>query len=115
MRRLRPPARRAIRALFALALFALTLVVSRSASANPEAHILRIDPRAGMTGGSPILSTVVEIVEFSSPSEALAPCNNLSGSAALDCWSSTIEKDNVLWKGFDFGLVQKNAVFTVKV
>ena len=104
-----------LRTALTLALFTIAFLFGRVALANPEAHILRIDPRAGTTGGSPILSTVVEIVEFSSPSEALAPCNALSGSAALDCWSSTIEKDNVLWKGFDFGLVQKNAFFTVKV
>jgi hypothetical protein len=99
----------------AFALFLLAFLASGAARANPEAHILRIDPRAGMNGGAPILTTVVEIVEFSSPSEALAPCNNLNGTAALDCWSTTIEKDNVLWKGFDFNLVQKNAFFTVKV
>ncbi len=97
----------------AVAMAAVALALPRAALAVPEAHILRIDPRAGMTGGAPLLTTVVEVVQFNSPSEALAPCNNLKGNAALDCWSSTVEKDGVLWSPFPFP--EANALFTASV
>ena len=107
--------RRALLPTLSAFLVLVVALLSRSAAAAPEAHILRIDPRAATTDGSPILTTVIELVRFNSASEALAPCNNLTGNTALDCWSSTVEKDGVLWTGFEFEKVQQNAVFTVKV
>jgi hypothetical protein len=107
--------RRALLPTLSAFLFLVLALLPRVARAVPEAHILRIDPRAATTDGSPVLTTVVELVQFNSPSEALAPCNNLSGNTALDCWASTVEKDGVLWTGFEFEKVQQNALFTVKV
>ena len=107
--------RRALLPTLSAFLFLVVALVSRKAQAAPEAHILRIDPRAATADGSPILTTVLELVRFNSASEALAPCNNLTGNTALDCWSSTVEKDGVLWTGIDFEKVQQNALFTVKV
>ncbi len=86
-----------------------------SALAFPESHILRIDPRAASKDGAPILSTLVEVVEFHSPSEALAQCNNKTGNAEIDCWSDAVQRDGVLWTGFDFTKVQANAFFAAKV
>ncbi len=112
-----------IRFIPAFAVGAACVALSGSALAVPEAHILRIDPRAGINGGQPLLTTVVELVQFNSPSAALAQCANLPPNDALDCGSDQMEKDGVLWsplgkpqpgdanKGFPLG----NAIFTVKV
>jgi hypothetical protein len=100
-----------VAAAFALAL----LVAPRAAFALPEAHILRIDPRAAASGGAPILTTLLEIVQFNSPSTALSACNSKKGNAELDCWSDAVEKDGTLWTGFDFTKVQQNAFFSAKV
>jgi hypothetical protein len=84
-----------------LLLFVLTF--ARSARAVPAAHILRIDPRAGVTGGSPILTMVVEVVQFNSLSTALMPCASTSGaSAALDCESEALEKPGAVWSPIKF-------------
>ncbi len=94
---------------------AMVVASPRLARALPEAHVLRVDPRAGASGGAPILSTLVEIVQFNSPSDALSSCNNKTGNAELDCWSDAVEKDGVLWTGFDFTKVQGNAFFSARV
>jgi hypothetical protein len=90
-------------------------LLARNANALPEAHLLRVDPRTASSNGTPILSTLVEIVEFESPSAALATCNGKTGNAELDCWTDAMQKDNVLWTGFDFTKVQANAFFAAKV
>jgi hypothetical protein len=41
--------------------------------AAPEAHILRIDPRTGLKNGQPLLTTVIEIVQFKRLSDTLQP------------------------------------------
>jgi hypothetical protein len=104
------------RALFPLlALVALIFTLSsRVVLAAPEAHILRIDPRAGVTNGAPILTTVVEVVQFNRLSDALQPCANVTGfDATLDCWSAQIEKPGAIWSPFPFP--EPNARFLVKV
>ena len=58
------------RALFPLAWLAL----SPDAGAAPEAHILRIDPRAGLNDGKPTLTTVIEVVQFKRLCDVLQPC-----------------------------------------
>jgi hypothetical protein len=89
-----------LRILVALAV----LVAARGpAEAAVEAHILRIDPRAGMAEGAPLLTTVVEVVQLERLSDVLQPCGNLRGyEETLDCWSSAIEKPNAMWKAFPF-------------
>lgn len=69
-----------------IALF-LSLFVARPALAAPEAHILRIDPRAGVQDGQPVLTSVVELVQFNSLSEVVTAkgCGAVRGDALLDC------------------------------
>jgi hypothetical protein len=52
------------------------LSLERPAKAAPEAHILRIDPRAGLNSGKPLLTTVIEVVDFKRLNDALEPCSN---------------------------------------
>lgn len=79
-----------------------TLVAS-AAFAFPEAHIVRIDPRAGVAGGTPLLTTVVELGQFNSLSDALLPCANVAGgTASLDCISAQMEKPKTIWTPFAF-------------
>ena len=103
-----------VRALASLVLTLLLTVVTRGAQAAPEAHILRIDPRAGVTNGAPVLTSVVEVVQFNRLSDALQPCANVTGyEATLDCWSTQIEKPGAIWSPFPFP--EANARFLVKV
>jgi hypothetical protein len=86
-----------------LAVLVLLLAWRGAAHAAVEAHILRIDPRAGMNEGQPLLTTVVEIVQLERLSDVLQPCANINNdSAALDCWASEMEKPNRLWKAYPF-------------
>lgn len=107
----------------AFSIAACVALTSRGAQAIPTAHILRIDPRAGVAGGQPILTTVIELVQFNSPSQALGQCVNLSPNDSLDCGSDQMEKDGVLWsplgkvdpKDPNHGFPLANALFSVKV
>ena len=49
------------------------LLAPSRAFAAPQAHILRIDPSAGVANGTPILTTVIEIVQFNRLSVASLP------------------------------------------
>jgi hypothetical protein len=104
---------RALRILLAIiTLIGTTLAVPFRAAASPEAHILRIDPRAAQDNGSPILTSVVEIVENRRVSEVTLPCASLSGNAQLSCMSEALDK-TPLYSAFPFPA--PNAIFTVKV
>lgn len=93
---------------------ALALVVcAGSASAAPEARILRIDPRAAKVDDAPILTTVIEVVQNKRLSELEAPCATLTGDANLNCVADALEKPGALYSSFDFP--EKNALFAVKV
>lgn len=95
-------------------LLATTLVLWVGfASAAPEAHLLRVDPRAAQDNGTPILTTVVEVVETKRVSDATAPCAGDRGSALHACISSALEKPYALYQPFPFP--HQNAIFTVKV
>src|SRR5580658_6563029 len=96
-----------------LFLQAVLLVTSGSALAAPEAHILRIDPRAGLTGNKPLLTTVIEVVQFKRLSDVLQPCAGVSGAGTLACWSEQLEKPGGLWEPFPFP--EQNAHLFVKV
>src|SRR5579883_651762 len=90
------------------------LLVAGIASAAPEAHILRIDPRAGMNGGKPLLTTVIEVVQFKRLSDVLQPCSGETGfERTATCWSENIEKPGALWSPFPFP--EAAAHFFVKV
>jgi len=103
---------------FHLLLLCLSLVCAsfawpRSADAAPEAHILRIDPRAGVSNGKPTLTTVLEVVQFKRLSDVLQPCAGVTGAATLSCWSAQLEKPGALWDPFPFP--EGNAHLFVKV
>lgn len=89
------------------------LLAPRPAFAAPEAHILRIDPRAGVTNGKPTLTTVVEVVQFKRLSDVLQPCAGVTGAGTLACWSANLEKPGALWDPFPFP--EANAHLLVKV
>src|SRR5215208_1734869 len=72
-------------------------ILTRRASAAPEAHILRIDPRASQAEGSPVLTTVIELVQNKRLSEAIADCAPLRGDAQLDCQSEKLEAPQALY------------------
>jgi hypothetical protein len=80
------------------------LLVARPSSAAPEAHILRIDPRAGVQDGQPVLTSVIELVQFSPLSEVVTAkgCGAVRGSALLDCISSAVEEKGALFKALPF-------------
>ena len=91
------------RAVLAFLVALLSFAVARTSSAIPAAHILRIDPRAGVTGGAPILTMVVEVVQFNSFSTALVSCAGVtSSSGALDCESDALEKPGAVWSPIKF-------------
>lgn len=89
------------------------LLAARTSHAAPEAHILRIDPRASENSGDPIITMVVEVVQSKRVSEAAAPCAALQRGAQLACMSEALEKPGALYTPFPFP--QQNAVFTVTV
>lgn len=97
----------------ALALFVALLVAPPRAAAAPEAHILRIDPRASMVDGAPVLTTVLEIVQNKRMSDVTSRCATLSGDANLDCVANALEQPGALYSSFDFP--EKNAILTVTV
>ncbi|HLK41315.1 MAG TPA: FHA domain-containing protein [Polyangiaceae bacterium] len=106
-------ARRLSRLLSVLVVAALALAFGGDAAAAPEAHILRIDPRTGLSGGKPTLTTVIEVVQFKRLSDVLQPCAGATAAATLSCWSEQLEKPGALWDPFP--LPEQNAHFLVKV
>ena len=90
--------------LFAWITLLAILLFAQTSFAAPEAHILRIDPRAGVQDGQPILTTVIELVQFTPMSEVVtnAGCGSQRGDALLDCISNAVEQKNVMWKAFQF-------------
>ncbi len=105
------PRRSSVNPLVKLGLL-LSLCQSTLALAAPEAHLLRVDPRAARENGSPILTTVVEVVESKRLSDVLMPCATLSGDAQLGCISDSLDR-TPLYSAFPFP--PDNAIFTVKV
>jgi len=79
----------------------------------PEAHILRIDPRASMVDGAPILTTVIELVQHKRMSDITGKCAMKTGNAQLECLANELEKPQALYEPFAFP--EKNAYFTVTV
>ena len=99
---------------FAFLLGAVVFVVSSLGYAAPETHILRIDPRAAVVSGAPLLTSIVEVVQFNAVSKVMTPCANVGGgNATIDCISSELEKPNAVWSPMPFP--QANARLLVKV
>jgi hypothetical protein len=86
----------------------------RWAAAAPEAHVLRIDPRASQTEGAPVLTTVIELVQNKRLSEAIAECAALRGDPQLDCQSDKLEAPQALYSPIA-PFPETAAVFTVMV
>src|SRR5262249_18452394 len=91
----------------------VVLCIEGVASAAPEAHILRIDPRASTTDGQPILTTVVEVVQNKRMSDATRACTAMAGNENLDCVANALEQPGALYSSFDFP--EKNALLTITV
>jgi hypothetical protein len=100
--------------LTAVVLSALLLVLTRRASAAPEAHILRIDPRTSQSEGAPVLTSVIELVQNKRLSEAIADCASLRGDAQLDCQSEKLEAPQALYSPIA-PFPETAAIFTVTV
>ena len=96
--------KRAISHFFSAFVLVAILSISRRSSAAPEAHILRIDPRAGVTDGQPVLTSVIELVQFNSLSEVVTAkgCGAVRGDALLDCVSAAVEEKGALFKALPF-------------
>jgi FHA domain len=107
--------RREVSSKFSLAvLVALVVSVWSSLSfAAPEAHILRVDPRAAQENGTPILTTVIEVVQTKRVNEATAGCVDDRGTGYYRCLSDAMEKPYALYQPFPFP--NENAIFTIKV
>jgi hypothetical protein len=95
----------------ALALGLLLSVWSAIAAAAPEAHILRIDPRASTKSGNPIITTVVELQQSKRISQATAHCATLQKNAHLTCLAEALEKP--LYSSIPFP--EDKAIFSVTV
>jgi FHA domain len=106
-------ARRAHAGCPAALLFLAALLTASAAAAAPEAHILRIDPRASTTDGSPVLTTVIEVVQNKRMSDITRPCAALNGDANIDCVANALDVNGALYSSFDFP--DKNAILTVTV
>lgn len=91
------------------------LLFAGTSRAAPAAHILRIDPRAGIAGGQPVLTTLIEIVQATPMSEVVtnAGCGQQKGNPLLDCISAAVEKKNALFQPFPFA--ENGARLTVRV
>ncbi len=102
------------RSLFiALSLLVAVLLAAAGALAAPMAKILRIDPRASLTEGGPVLTVVVDLVQSKRVSEATAECETLSGDARWDCQANALEKPKALFTPFPYP--EKNGNFLVTV
>ncbi|MBK7580730.1 MAG: FHA domain-containing protein [Myxococcales bacterium] len=110
--------RHALAFLSALVAAVVVLTTSRAAFAAPEAHILRIDPRAAQENGAPILTTLIELVQTKRISDATAGCVDDRGTGYYRCLSDSLEKPQALYQPFGAagaGFPHENAIFTVKV
>ncbi len=92
---------------------ALALTLAGTAAAAPGARLLRVDPRAAVENGSPVLTTVLEVSQSKRVSDAVRPCAGLRGNAQLDCMSDALEKKYALYTPFNFP--SQNALFAVNV
>ena len=57
----------------------MALLVASPVWGAPEAKLLRIDPRASIESGNPIITTVIEVAQSKRVSEAVAECAGLAG------------------------------------
>jgi hypothetical protein len=89
------------------------LLVAWPTLAAPQARLLRVDPRAAVESGGPVLTTVIEVSQGKRVSDAVRPCAALKGNGQLDCMSEALEKPFALYTPFNFPA--ENALFAVHV
>jgi hypothetical protein len=89
----------------------LLLSLASPAHAAPEAHVLRIDPRASTKSGNPVITTVVELQQSKRISQATSHCATLQKTAHLACLAEALEKP--LYSNIPFP--QDKAIFSVTV
>jgi hypothetical protein len=89
------------------------LLGTLSALAAPEAHLMRIDPRAAQENGVPVLTTVLEVVQTKRITDATGGCIDDKGSGFYRCLADAMEKPYALYQPFPFP--HENAIFTVRV
>lgn len=87
--------------------------LGRAAHAAPEAHILRIDPRASQTEGAPILTTVLEIVQNKPLNSVTGMCSAMTGNEEMDCVANGMERPKALWEAISWP--EGNTYMTIKV
>lgn len=90
-----------------------TLMVGRPALAAPQAKILRIDPRAAIDDGAPLLTTVIDLVEHTAFSDITSKCAQFTKNANHACVAAELDKPRALYNPFKFP--DDNALFTVQV
>jgi hypothetical protein len=95
-----------MRPLAALAAAFVTASVAASASATPEAHLLRVDARA-----APVITTVIDLAQHRRVADVVAPCARLAGDAQLDCLGDVAAQPSAFFSPFAF--MEKNAAFTI--
>jgi hypothetical protein len=95
-------------------LLAVAVMLAASTGlAAPQAKILRIDPRASMVDGAPLLTTVIDLVQFKALSDITSRCAHTTGNANLDCVADELEKPLALYDPFKFP--EDNAILMVSV
>lgn len=87
--------------------------ISTQGLAAPSAHILRIDPRASVLDGNPVITTVIDLTESSRIGEVTSACAELRGEEQLTCMSDALEKPGALARPVPFP--EKAAHFAVRV
>jgi hypothetical protein len=97
----------------ALAAFVVLALSAWPAFGAPQAKILRIDPRASIEDGAPVLTTVIDLVQHTALSDITAKCAQLTGMANLGCVAAELDKPRALYKPFKFP--SDSAIFTVNV
>jgi len=68
------------------------------AAAAPVAHVLRIDPRASVKDGSPVVTAVIDLTESTRISEVTGPCQGFADDEYLDCVAERLEQPRALAK-----------------
>jgi len=97
----------------ALSFLALVVLFTTRLFAAPEAHIVRIDPRASYSDGAPVLTVVVDLTQTKPVSEVTSACAVMRGDAQYDCQAEALEAPRALWSPVAFP--EKNAQFLISV
>lgn len=66
-----------------------------------------------MSDGAPVLTTVIDLVQFKGLTNITGKCAALTGNALNDCLANNFEKPNALYDPFKFP--EDNAIFTVDI